>query len=288
MRLDREGLTQLLREALDAEASDIHLKANSRPALRIGQELVAMAHPALQGTDTERAAGVLLRMADVDQPLSSLKETRFVMAAPSLGRLRVCIFRQRGELGILMRPLPNQAPSLQGLGVPIDEARCLNHSGVVLVSGKRRQHLVSALVDGYNHTTHGHVLMLEAPILAFHKDACAQVSQREIGRDTATWKSGINGALQQDVDVLVLNEQPGLDERESLVRAAEEGSSVVIAVPAAIPTLAVEAFLDGFVGERRQRLEVRLSAVLQASIGLGRNGFVRSESSGLLDQSCAA
>jgi twitching motility protein PilT len=278
MRLDREGLTQLLREALDAEASDIHLKANSRPSLRIGQDLVAMAHQAFQGSDTERAAGVLLRMADVDQPLSTLKETRFVMDAPTLGRLHVCIFRQRGELGIFLRPLPKNAPSLQALGAPVEEARTLEHPGIILVCGKRRQYLVSALVDGYNHSTNGHVMMLEAPILAFHQDVCAQVSQREIGRDTATWKIGISGALQQDVDVLVLNDQPGLDERTLLVRAAEEGCCVLLAVPAASPAHATEAFLEGFVGERRQRLEARLSAVLQVSMGLGRKGFERSNS----------
>ena len=65
MRLDREGLTQLLREALDAEASDIHLKANSRPALRIGQELVAMAHQALKGADTEMS---LIHISEPTRP----------------------------------------------------------------------------------------------------------------------------------------------------------------------------------------------------------------------------
>ena len=122
MRLDREGLTQLLREALDAQASDIHLKAASRPALRIGDDLVAMAHPVLRGLDTERAAGVLLRMADEDQSLCSLQEATFVLATETMGRLQIRIFRQRGELGILVRPLPQRAPSLIALGVPSEQA----------------------------------------------------------------------------------------------------------------------------------------------------------------------
>jgi twitching motility protein PilT len=277
MRLDREGLTQLLREALDAHASDIHLKAASRPALRIGDDLVAMAHPVLRGLDTERAAGVLLRMADKDQSLCSLQEATFVLATETMGRMQVRIFRQRGELGILVRPLPQRAPSLIALGVPLDQAKCLGRPGLVLVSGVRRHFLVSALVDAFNRSARGHVLMLENPILAFHEDVCAQVSQREVGRDTASWETGIESAMEQDVDVLVLSDRPGIKARKRLLQAAEEGRTVLASVPAAGPDFAVESFLDGFDGEERRRFSERLQAVLQDSMGLGRTRFMKPD-----------
>jgi twitching motility protein PilT len=288
MRLDRDGLTQLLKEALDAQATDIHLKTASRPALRMGRDLVAMAHPVLQGPDTERAAGVLLRMAKKELGLHDLKETEFVLSARGLGRIQIRIFRQRGDLGILLRPLPNTPPTLKALGVPGEEGRLLLQSGLVLVCGQRRVRLVSGLVDAYNRAAKGHVLMLENPILTYHQDLCAQISQREIGQDTESWMSGIQGATEHDVDVLALSAQPGVAARKALVLSAEEGRCVVLAVPAVSPERAKEAFLEGFEGEQRERYQARLDDVWISTLSLGRAGFKGLHQAERLGQSCAA
>jgi twitching motility protein PilT len=287
MRLDRDGLTQLLKEALESQASDIHLKTAARPALRLGRDLVAMAHPVLQGSDTEKAAGVLLRMAKQEKSLRDLKETQFVLSAQGLGRLQIRIFRQRGDLEILLRPLPNEPPTLQALGFDGDEGLLLVQSGLVLVCGQRRVQLVSGLVDAYNRTQKGHVLMLESPILTFHRDLCAQVSQREIGQDTENWMSGIHGATEHDVDVLVLSAQPDVAARKALVLRAEEGHCVVAAVPAVSPERAKEAFLDGFEGEQRERYQARLDDVWNSTLSLGGRGFSHRQIN-RLSQSCAA
>jgi twitching motility protein PilT len=123
--------------------------------------------------------------------------------------------------------------------------------------------------------------------LTLHSDICAQISQREIGRDTANWLSGIQGALSLDVDVLVVSEQPDLAARRLLVRAAEEGCCVVAAVPAATPEFALDAFLEGFEGEARARLSARLNAVLLKSVSLGPKGSI-ARLDEIQTQSCAA
>ncbi len=272
MRIDRESLIRLLREACEADATDVHLKVPGRPALRVDGELVPTSHPKLLPDDTHRAAGVLLGLAGVDAPLGKGGETEFAFGVAGVGRFRVHIYKQRGSIGILIHRMAVQVPQLAELRAPEEWGTLVGQPGLILCSGSRRRDLLASLVHAYNQDRRGHVILLEAMMEYLHADRSAAISQREVGIDTDDWASGLRSALRQDPDVVVVGDIADRAVAELVLRAAEAGTSVLAGVPTAEPTRSARWFMHLFGGQREAEISQRVSEVLLGSLCLSRSG----------------
>ncbi len=272
MRIDRESIIRLLREARDAGATDVHLKVPGRPALRVGGDLVPTSHAKLLPDDTHRAAGVLMGLAGVEIPLARSREAEFAFGIGGIGRFRVHLFKQRGSIGILIHRMAVEVPRLEELHAPPEWAGLAGLPGLTLCSGPRRRELLAALVNSYNHGRRGHVILLEEMMEYLHTDHSASISQREVGIDTDDWASGLRSALRQDPDLVVLGDVVDLTVAELALRAAEGGTSVLVGIPTPDPSRAVPWFATLFGTHRESEVAQRVAEVLVGAVALTRHG----------------
>ncbi len=272
VRIDRDSITRLLREARDAGATDVHLKVPGRPYLRVGRDLISTSHPKLLPDDTHRAAGVLMSLAGVEIPLARSREAEFAFGIGGVGRFRVHIFRQRGSIGILIHRMAGEVPHLEELGAPPEWLKLVGRPGLLLCSGSRRRDLLAAMVHGYNHGQRGHVILIEEMMEYLHRDNTASISQREVGIDTDDYETGLHSAVRLDPDLVVLGDLPDIGVAELTVRAAESGLAVIAGVPAPDPARAVPWFCSLFGHHRESELSSRLAEVLVGAVALSDQG----------------
>ncbi len=272
MRIDRDSILALLEEAQRKGATDVHLKVPRPPCLRIDGELVPTEHPKLLPDETHRAAGVLLGLAGVESPLTRDCESEFAFGIQGLGRFRVHLFRQRGSVGILIHRMAVEVPNLGDLGAPLAWTELAGAPGLVLCTGSRRRELLAALVHGYNQARQGHVILIAEMMEYLHKDQSASISQREVGIDTEGWASGIQSALRQDPDLVVLGDVADREVAELVLRAAENGVSVMVGTPNPDPSRAVPWFISLFGSQREGEVSRRVAEVLVGAVALGHRG----------------
>ena len=270
MRYDRESLKKLLREATDLQATDVHLKVPGRPSIRVGRELVPTTHDRLYPQDIYRAAHSLMELAQTDLHLAAVKEAEFGLGLEGVGRFRVQLYRQRGSFAIVIHRIEVEVPTAASLGVPDGYAEPQGDIGLFLVSGTRRRELLAAVVDARNRAEGGHLVVIEDQIQYLHTDAKAAISQREVGIDTASFEEALRTAGRQDPDWVVLGDVPDRETAETVLRAAEEGHSLVVAsVPSFSADRAVEWFIGRFGADRESEVRYRVAEVLAGSVCLG-------------------
>jgi twitching motility protein PilT len=203
-------MEKILRAAVERGASDLHIKADDVFRARIDGRLVPLTRQALTAEQTRAIAHSLIPVEADRQRMDALTDYDCSYALPGLGRFRVNIMRQRGAFSIVMRAIPYNVPSLQQLRLPPAVARIADaERGMILVTGvtgSGKSSTMAAMVRQINEQYEKHIVTLENPIEFLHTDVRASVTQREIGVDTESFRSGLRAALRQDPDVILIGE----------------------------------------------------------------------------------
>jgi twitching motility protein PilT len=189
---------------------------------------------------------------------------------PGVGRFRVNVSRQRSSFMIVMRVIPFDVPSLDGLHLPATLSTIAeSERGLVIVSGVSgggKTSTVAAMLNHVNRNFQRHIVTIEDPIEFLHRDVKSSVTQREVGVDTASYLVGLGAALRQDPDVIVLGELTDSDTMDRAVKAAEMGHLVIAAMTTYDATQTVARLLAMYRREERQVGRLRLAGVLRAVI----------------------
>jgi twitching motility protein PilT len=225
-------LNDLLRRAVDAGASDIHLKLDRPPMLR-RDGVVAP----LEGAEP-------LSEADLDAYLRAITEVapqrydRFhesgdldiAYTSGDLPRFRVNAFRQRGATSFALRVIPKTVPRFEDLGLPEGIRKLAEeHRGLVLVTGATgsgKTTTLAAMIDYINRARQSHIVTIEDPIEILHPDHQSIVNQREIGLDTEDFGQALRRALRQDPDTILIGELRDAETAQTALQAAESGHLV--------------------------------------------------------------
>lgn len=227
-------LDPLLRLLVQQGGSDLHLAAGSPPKARNRGVLEPMNIPPLTSEDVDISVRELLT-EEAKGEFAKFKDVEFSHWVPGLARFRASYFLTEQGPAAVFRVVPEVALALEKLALPQQfEALLERRSGLVLVAapmGSGRSTLLSSIVDRINTTSARHVVVLEEPIEMSHSRKQGVVMQREIGRDTATFESGVSAALRTDAEVLVVGNVPDHATTLALLTAAE-GGRLVIALPA--------------------------------------------------------
>jgi twitching motility protein PilT len=264
--LDLDGL---LRFAVEQGASDVHLKVGSRPRLRVDGRLREGPFDTVEPGDTERLAAAVMPRSRAET-FSTTHECDFMYGIAGLGRFRVSAFRQRGHVGLVLRRVMNGIPSFEALGLPgtvADLAR--EQHGLVLVTGLAgagKTATMAAMVDHVNEHREGHVITIEDPVEVLHADKRSIVDQREIGTDTSSAITGLEHALRQDPDVLVLGHLDDADAATAVLQAAEIGHLVIAAMPTVTAVDSIDRFVELFPPHRQRQARVTLANTLRGVI----------------------
>jgi len=276
-------LDDVLRRAVDAGASDIHLKVGSPPTMRIDGELRRMEEqePLRPGDVESYAASILTQKASAD--LKERNEADFAFGRPDIGRFRVSVYRQRGSMSLVLRRVVPGVPSLDRLGLPpIVRKLASEDRGLLLVtgpSGSGRSTTVAGIVDHINSTRPASIVTIEDPIEVLFPDKMGVVTQREVGVDTADRADAVTRATRHDADVIMISEIADGPTAAAAVAAAERGHLVVGAMHTADPAETISRLIGFFPGDRQPVARVQVASHLRGVIsqrlvdsgdGLGR------------------
>ena len=258
-------IEELVKKAREDGASDIHLICGLPPKYRLSGALKDMADGPLSEEDcvslARRLAG---REWDAFLETGELDSSETIAGI----RCRLHVFRQQGVPSAAVRLLSEEIPRLEKLGLPPAALDLVNlHKGIVLVTGETgsgKSTSLAALLDKINHTRYDHIVTLEDPIEYIYKpDKCA-INQREVGRDTASFASGLRASLREDPNVILIGEMRDKETIETAITAAETGHLVFGTLHTGSASDAVDRIVQVFPEGMQNQIRLQLSMTLQA------------------------
>src|SRR6185503_6858228 len=273
----------LLKLAVDNNASDLHLKVGSYPMMRVRGSLVPASEEKRLDHEDVVAMSAAVMSTSQRQKFKESQEVDLAYSVPGLGRFRVNIFQQRGTVGLVLRVIPMQIRTVEELGLPLVLNRIAEEErGLVLVTGTTgsgKSTTLAALIDHVNRTRAAHVMTVEDPIEFLHRDNRSIVNQREVAVDTRSFAQALRSALRQDPDVLMVGEMRDSETIETGLLAAETGHLVFSTLHTLDATETINRIITVFPPHQQKQIRLQIASVLKAVIsqrlmpradGLGR------------------
>ena len=263
------AVTSYLRHMVEAGASDVHMKAGLPPVLRIDGVLQHGPFEPLTSADCEAAAMELLPPAKA-QEFRETNEADVGYTLPGVGRFRVNVFRQRGNVNLAIRRVRNDIPTFDELNLPAAVGGLAQEQrGLILVTGPAgtgKTTSIAAMIGWINANRRTHIVTVEDPIEIVHEDLLSIVDQREIGADTATYRTALRHIVRQDPDVIFIGEIRDTETVEAAIQAAETGHLVIATLHTLDATETVNRIIDLFPPEMQRQVRISLAASLRGVI----------------------
>jgi len=264
-------LISALERTIERGGSDLHLKAGSRPLVRVNGELDWLDPKAdeLDEYDTEKALHELLSETRIKQ-FEERHELDCRHTIPGLSTFRVNAYMQRGTVAIVMRAIPNEIPTFSELGLP-DVIRSLadEERGFVVVTGATgcgKSTTLAAMIGHINATRRRHIVTIEDPIEFLHEDNLASIDQREVGSDTESFHTALRQVLRQDPDVILVGEMRDKESVRTALSAAETGHLVLATLHTVDAPETVNRLLDFFPDGEQQQIRALIAGTLKGII----------------------
>lgn len=262
-------LDELLEHLCVADGSDLHLKAGSRPHIRVAGRLEATSFPSLGESDVVAMAAVVLGEHRADE-FARTNDADVGLAVDGLGRFRVNVYRQRGGVAMVFRRVPALVPSIDELGLPAavralaDEKRSL----VLLTgpTGSGKTTTAAAMIEHVNRSKAVNIVTIEDPIEFTFTDDLALVNQREIGSDTGGFAEAMRRVLRQDPDVTFIGEMRDPETVRAALAAAETGHLVLSTLHTADTIEAINRVVDSFPSQQHRQVRLSLDTALRGVV----------------------
>ena len=258
-----------LRLMTDKQASDLFLSAGAPVYIKIEGTLLAIDETTLSPGATKDIAYTLMSPAQIAEFEREL-EMNMAMALPGAGRFRVNVFQQRGEVGLVIRAIRNEIPSIEELQLPqvlkdIIMAPC----GLVLIAGSTgagKSTTLASMIDHRNNTTSGHILTIEDPIEFLHRHKRSLVNQREVGLDTHSFHAALKNAMREAPDVILIGEIRDSATMEAAIAFAETGHICLATLHSNNADQTIERILNFFPEGAHKNVLMNLALNLKAVI----------------------
>ena len=260
-------IDELLIEAIERGASDMHISANMPPVLRIDGVLVRMEYPPLQA---EAVEALLFPMLTNEQrrTLEQQWELDLSYGVKTLGRFRVNIYKDKGNYAAAFRTINSNVPTFESLGLPnIVREITERPRGLILVTGPTgsgKSTTLAAMIDHINQTRCEHILIVEDPIEFVHTSKASVIHQRELGQDTRSFANALKSALREDPDVIMVGELRDLETISLALTAAETGHLVFGTLHTSSASQTVDRIVDVFPEGQQTQIRIQLGSTLEA------------------------
>jgi twitching motility protein PilT len=263
-------LHTILRQAVDANASDVLLKPNAPPAVRLHSDLVPLPGAPLMTHDAVQTAVDTLLDDYHRKRLATELQADLAYETPELGRFRVNVFRQRGALSVVIRVIPARIRSVGELNLPpVVERIASERRGLILVTGTTgsgKSTTLAAMIDYINQTRRNHIITIEDPIEYRHEDRSSFVNQREVGYDATSFPSALKAALRQNPDVILVGEMRDLETIETAILAAETGHLVMSTLHTLDAPETITRAISAFPEHQRDQTRLILASIVRGVI----------------------
>lgn len=259
-------INELLKTAIERNASDLHLTVNLPPTLRVNGHLQTITEENLSREAVSELAEQIL--GEKQKALFNARgEVDFSYSVPGFGRFRVNVFRQRGTPALSIRIIPPRVLTPEELGLPeIVTGLARKPNGLVLITGPTgsgKSTTLAALIDLLNREISGHIITLEDPIEFLHSHKKCIVNQREIGLDSENFPNALRAALRQDPDIILVGEMRDLETIATAITAAETGHLVFATLHTSSAAQTIDRIIDVFPPGQQNQVRIQLSLILQ-------------------------
>ncbi len=262
-----------LRAACERDASDLFLKVDNVPYLRIYGELVPITDfPTLTALDLEK---IVTEISDDihEKMFRNSLDTDFAMDVEGLDRFRVSIFFQRGVPSIVMRRIKKTVPDFRTLGLPEEVLRILSveRRGLVLMTGQAgngKSTTIASMIDYINNNFSRHILTVEDPIEFTFQDKKSVINQRELGLDVSNYVVALRQVTLQSPDVIFIGTIRDLETMSAALNAAEMGILVLSTIHTVNAAQTVQRIINFFPPYQHAEIKMQLSFLLKGVVSL--------------------
>lgn len=259
----------ILRRAIEKNASDLHMTVGIPATVRINGELIHMDDKILTPDDTKDFVRGITSDAQWIT-LNKKGEVDFSYALVGLKRFRINAFRQRNAFGAALRLVNTEVPSYKELGLPNVIMDLTNKkNGIILVTGPTgsgKSTTLASMIDKINETMDRHIITLEDPIEYLFKHKKSIVNQREVGSDTLSFANALRASLRQDPDVILVGEMRDYETISVALTAAETGHLVLSTLHTIGASKTIDRIIDVFPPSQQDQIRVQLAMTLQAVV----------------------
>ena len=257
------SIDDLLRRAVEQKASDLHLKVGNHPYLRVDGVLNPITDVPRITPEEMLSMAFSMMTNRQKQKFKETAELDMAYGVAGLGRFRVNVFQQRGNVGMVLRVIPTKIRTSEELNLPpVITKICEEQRGLVLVTGTTgsgKSTTLAAMIDRINATRSDHLITIEDPIEFLHRDKRSFINQREVEVDTANFSTALRAALRQDPDVILVGEMRDLETIALAVTAAEMGALVFGTLHTNGAANTIDRLIDAFPAEEQAQVRTTLA-----------------------------
>lgn len=263
------GFNDLLRMMIEKDGSDLFLTTGAPPSMKAYGKLVPLIDKKLPEGMVKKIAYQIMSPEQIKE-FEKSPEMNLAVADPEIGRFRVNIFQQRGEIGIVARNIKTEIPSAESLGLPpVLSELIMSKRGIILFvggTGSGKSTSLAALIDYRNKNSDGHIITIEDPVEFIHPHQGCIVNQREVGVDTNSYEDALKNTLRQAPDVILIGEIRSQETMEHALAFAETGHLCLSTLHANNANQALDRIINFFPDERHKQLFLDLSLNLVAFV----------------------
>ena len=262
-------INDLLQLMVNRKGSDLFLTAEFPPAIKVDGAVARVSPQPLSPNHTMALARSIMsdrQMAEFERT----KECNFAISPAGIGRFRVNAFIQQGRVGMVLRTIPADIPTIDQLGLPqVLKDVAMTKRGLCIfvgATGSGKSTSLAAMVDWRNQNSFGHIITVEDPIEFVHPHKNCIITQREVGLDTDSWEAALKNTLRQAPDVILMGEIRDRETMEHAIVFSETGHLCMATLHANSANQALDRIVNFFPEERREQLLLDLSLNLRGMI----------------------
>lgn len=252
-------------------ASDLFFTVGAPPNIKIEGKLAPVGKTELS-TQQLRDIAYAMMTDEQRKEFEATMELNMAISMHSCGRFRVNMFRQRGEIGIVIRNIISEIPQIEDLGLPQTLKQIIMElRGLILVVGATssgKSTTLASMIDYRNAHHRGHILTIEDPIEFLHSHKKSIVDQREVGMDTLSYENALVNAMREAPDVILIGEVRSRETMKHAIAYAETGHLCLSTLHANNANQTMDRIINFFPGEAKSQLLLDLSLNLRAIISL--------------------
>ncbi|WP_043113166.1 PilT/PilU family type 4a pilus ATPase [Solimonas flava] len=259
-----------LKLCVEKNGSDLFFTAGAPAQIKVEGELYPIGKTALTREFIHELIDSILT-PEQQQYLAQNLEIDIATEAGGLGRFRVNIFHQRGSLGMVMRYVRSQVPSLDEIpGMPpVLKELIAQKRGLILMvgaTGSGKSTTLAAMINHRNQTQSGHILTIEDPIEFIHPNQRSIVNQREVGQDTVSYERALKSSLREAPDVILVGEVRTRETMDACIQLANTGHLAISTLHANNAYQALQRIVNLYPDDLREQLYMDLSLTLRAIV----------------------
>ena len=263
-------ITPYLHLLRDKNGSDLFFTVGAPVKVKIEGSINSVGKTQLSGELTEAAAFGIMNEKQI-QTFEDTMECDFAIALPDKSaRYRVNVFRQRGEVGMVLRRIPSEIPVVDELGLPdVLKELILQKRGLLLMvgaTGSGKSTTLAAMINERNRAMSGHILTIEDPVEFSHPNLKSIINQREVGVDTMSYRNALRASLREAPDVILIGEIRDRETMEAALELCNTGHLAISTLHANNANQAMERVINLFPQDLHKQLFMDLSLNLRAVI----------------------